>query len=108
MAGRKRRTHPWRLSDGQRDEIEWRIAAGETQEEVAATIGCDPRTVIRWITRTGGIRTYERRRSSRFLSLAEREEIALAIGRGEPAVVIARRLGRATSTVTRELARNGG
>ena len=108
MAGRKRRSHPWRLSDEQRDEIDRRIAAGETQEEAAAAVGCDPRTVIRWITRTGGVRRYERRRSSRFLSLAEREEIALGVGCGEAAVVIARRLGRLTSTVTRELARNGG
>jgi hypothetical protein len=74
------------LSDEQRDEIERRIAPGETQEEVAGAVSCDPRTVIRWITRTGGIRTYERRRSPRFLSLAEREEIALAVGRGEAAV----------------------
>jgi IS30 family transposase len=64
--------------------------------------------VIRWVTRTGGIRRYERRRSPRFLSLAEREEIALAVGRGEAAVVIAGRIGRSTSTVTRELSRNGG
>jgi transposase, IS30 family len=71
-------------------------------------VGCDPRTVIRWVMRTGGVRGYERRRSPRFLSLVEREEIALAVGRGESAVVVARRLGRATSTVTRELARNGG
>ena len=108
MAGRKRWAHPWRLSDVQRDEIERRIAAGERQEEVAVAVGCDPRTVIRWITRTGGVRSYERRRSMRFLSLVEREEIALALGRGESAAAVAVRLGRATSTVTRELARNGG
>lgn len=108
MAGRKRGAHRWRLSDLQRDEIERRIAAGETQEEVGAAVGCDPRTVIRWLTRTGGIRGYQRRRSERALSLAEREEIALGVGCGESAAVIARRLGRAVSTVTRELARNGG
>ena len=89
-------------------EIDRRIAAGATQEEVAEGVGCDPRTVIRWITRTGGVRRYERRRSTRFLSLAEREEIALGVSRGETAVTIARRIGRATSTVTREVARNGG
>ena len=108
MAGRKRRAHAWRLSDEHRDEIDRRIAAGETQEEVAAVVGCDPRTVIRWITRTGGVRRYERRRSSRFLSLPEREEIALGVAGGESAASIAKRLGRAVSTVTRELGRNGG
>jgi IS30 family transposase len=96
------------LSDEQRDEIDRRIARGETQEEVAAVVGCDARTVIRWIARTGGLPRYQRRRSARFLSLAEREEIVLGVVRGESAAVIARRLGRATSTVTRELARNGG
>jgi IS30 family transposase len=96
------------LSDEQRDEIDRRIARGETQEDVAAVVGCDARTVIRWIARTGGLPRYQRRRSARFLSLAEREEIVLGVVRGESAAVIARRLGRATSTVTRELARNGG
>lgn len=64
--------------------------------------------MIRWITRTGGARRYERRRSSRFLSLTEREEIALGVAGSESAALIARRLGRAVSTVTRELGRNGG
>jgi len=98
----------WRLSDVQRDEIERRVAVGETQEVVARAVGCDPRTVIRWVTRTGGLRSYERRRSARFLSLLEREEIAIGVAAGETATTIARRLGRSASTVTRELERNGG
>jgi IS30 family transposase len=108
VVARRRRAGRGRLSDEQRDEIEWRLAAGERQEQVALAVGCDPRTVIRWVVRSGGVRGYERRRSPRFLSLLEREEIALAVAAGESAAGIARRLGRAVSTVTRELARNGG
>ena len=98
MAGWTRGARPGRLSEGQRKEIERRIGAGESGEAVALAVGCDPRTVIRWVTRRGGVRPYARRRSTRFLSLAERDEIALALQRGESAAAIAERLGRATST----------
>ena len=46
----------------QRYEVDRRLAAGETYDEVSAAVGCDPRTVIRWVVRTGGLRLYERRR----------------------------------------------
>lgn len=104
----RRRVRPWRLSEGERDEIDRRVLAGEAPAGVAAAVGCDPRTVLSWVMRRGGVRSYERRRSPRFLSLAEREEIALGVAGGESAAGIASRLGRSVSTVTRELERNGG
>jgi transposase, IS30 family len=42
------------------------------------------------------------------LSVAEREEVGLGLHRGETFSAIASRLGRATSTVSREVAANGG
>jgi transposase, IS30 family len=42
------------------------------------------------------------------LTLADREEITLGLHAGESFAVIARRLGKATSTVSREAAANGG
>ena len=56
----------------------------------------------------GGGRPPVRRRSPSHLSLTEREEISRGIAAGEPLCAIAGRLGRASSTVSRELARNGG
>src|SRR6516164_6868820 len=44
--------------------------------------------------------------SGRYLSLAEREEIALLIVQGHSLREIGRRLGRAASTISRELDRN--
>ena len=100
--------HGRRLSSEDREELERRIAAGETKEDVAGAIGCDVGTVIRWIMHNGGLRSYERKRSPRRLSLAEREEIAVGVARGTSGAVIVRRLGRACSTITREISRNGG
>jgi len=50
----------------------------------------------------------EPNRSRLRLSLAEREEISRGVAAGESLRVIARRLGRTPSTVSREVARNGG
>jgi IS30 family transposase len=47
-----------------------------------------------------------KRLSGRYLSLAEREEIALLLVQGQGVCEIARRLGRAASTISREIRRN--
>ena len=65
-------------------------------------------SVQRILAETGGIRPPQRRRSGRALSLADREEISRGIVAGRSLRSIASSLGRAPSTVSRELRRNGG
>jgi transposase, IS30 family len=60
------------------------------------------------LSRTGGIRPAPRRRSQRSLTLAEREEISRGVVAGHSMRAIASELGRAPSTVSREVSRNGG
>jgi len=57
---------------------------------------------------TGGIRPPQRSRSSLTLALPEREEISRGIVAGHSMRSIAESLGRAPSTVSREIGRNGG
>ena len=60
------------------------------------------------LSRTGGIRPPQRKRSQRALSLAEREEISRGVIAGQSLRTIAALLSRAPSTVSREINRNGG
>ncbi|MFD9411302.1 IS30 family transposase [Streptomyces sp. NPDC059989] len=64
--------------------------------------------VRRFFQQSGGVRLVPRRRSSRHLTCGEREEISRGIAAGETARQVARRLGRSASTISREIARNGG
>ena len=57
---------------------------------------------------TGGIRPAVRKRSRLALSLAEREEISRGLVAGFSLRLIADRLKRAPSTISREVNRNGG
>jgi len=57
---------------------------------------------------SGGIRPAERHRARIALTLAEREEISRAVVAGRSIRSIAALLGRAASTVSREIKRNGG
>ena len=60
------------------------------------------------LSRTGGIRPPEKKRSQLALSMAEREEISRGLVAGHSMRLIALELGRSPSTVSRELRRNGG
>src|SRR6476469_561985 len=57
---------------------------------------------------SGGIRPADRHRAEVALSLAEREEISRSVVAGRSIRTIAALLGRAPSTVSREIKRNGG
>ena len=60
------------------------------------------------LCRSGGIRPPQRRRAALALTLAEREEISWGVVAGQSMRSIAASLGRAPSTLSREIKRNGG
>jgi transposase, IS30 family len=85
------------------------IRAGLAIEEAGRAAGVSPETARRWFGQAGGvIGNGPGPVSGRYLSLAEREEIAVGRAAGLPVRVIAAQLGRPPSTVCRELARNSG
>ena len=82
-------------------------AGGKLPAEIGRVLGRPPDAIYAMIYKAGGIRPSVRARSPRQLSLGEREEISRGLAAGESCRVIAGRLGRAASTVTREVAANG-
>ena len=83
------------------------IAGGLSSEDAATEIGVSQAVGTRWFRHAGGVGPcLAPTVSGRYLSLAEREEIALWRARDAGVREIARRLGRSPSTVSRELRRN--
>jgi IS30 family transposase len=99
---------PRRFTEAEKTEIWDRIQAGQSVPTVAAAFGRYPSAVRALQKATGGVRPDVRRRHDRVLSLAEREEISRGLSAGEPFRMIAARVGRAPSTVCREVERNEG
>ena len=95
-------------SDTQKALMWERWKQGWTLHEIGKLFDRAHSSIHRILAETGGIRPLQRRRSALALSLAEREEISRAIVKGESIRSIAGRLSRAPSTVSREIARNGG
>jgi len=81
---------------------------GDTLHAIAALFDRHHGSVRGILLRTGGIRPAPKRRSSLALTLAEREEISRGTVAGESIRSMALALGRAPSTVSREIRRNCG
>jgi IS30 family transposase len=85
-----------------------RYQQGDSLADIARLFGRFHSSVERIIAETGGVRPPARKRSSRCLSLSEREEISRGIVADESTREIANRLSRSASTISREINRNGG
>lgn len=81
---------------------------GDSLETIAQLFERGHSSVQRILQEAGGIRPAQRRRPTLALSLAEREEISRGVAASRSLRSIATSLGRASSTVSREIRRNGG
>src|SRR3970040_809567 len=81
---------------------------GDSLETIAHLFERGHSSVQRILQESGGIRPTQRRRSRLALTLSEREEISRGVAAGRSLRSIATSLGRASSTVSREIRRNGG
>lgn len=81
---------------------------GESLHQIASLFDRHHSSVRNILAEHGGIRPPMRRRSPRVLSLAEREEISRGLAAGRSIRTIAASLGRAPSTISREIGRNDG
>ena len=98
----------WKLSLAQRADMWNRWKAGQSLNAIGRALGKEHNVIYCLLARHGGIAPPVRRRSQRVLTLAEREDISRGIASGSSMRVIAQRLRRASSTVSREVARHGG
>ena len=100
VAGREERSLFWAA-----------IATGLTSADAAVEAGVSQPVGTRWFRKAGGMppamfRSSAKPLSGRYLSFAEREEIALLRAQGHSMQEIGRRLRRSASTISRELRRN--
>ncbi len=97
-----------RLSRAEQLKLLHLVADGAKHGDAAVGMEVSTKTVQRLVARTGGLRPRNRPRSPLRLSLAEREEVSLGLRTGRSFRAIAGMIGRAPSTVSREVWNNGG
>src|SRR5918994_2091087 len=83
------------------------VGRRERSDVAGVEAGVSPVVGVRWFREAGGMPPIgQAPLSGRYLSFAEREEIAVLRAGGCGVREVARRLGRAPSTISRELRRN--
>src|SRR3954463_7760688 len=85
-------------------------AKGLSLREIGRQVGCS-HEVVRTVGRRESkrpVRSDPGQAGPGRLALADREEISLGLREGASFTAIARKLGKAVSTISREVARNGG
>src|SRR3954468_9187954 len=97
-----------RLTEEEQRDLWRRRRRGETNLDMQRLTGINRHTADSLFQSHGGLMPPDRRRSLRVLSLAEREEISRGVAAGRSLRSIADALGRAASTVSREVQRHGG
>ena len=98
----------WRLNGDQRLDLWRRWRAGETMVEIGRALRLPYAQVYKTVRGCGGIAPAARARRASSLRPEEREEISRGLVAGLSLRAIAVRLGRAASTLCREVKRNGG
>jgi IS30 family transposase len=96
------------LSERQKKELWKRWRKGESLSDIGRALGKRAASIYGVLSANGGITPATRKRREGALSLRDREEISRGIVRGRSIRLIASRLSRSPSTVSREIARNGG
>ena len=97
-----------RLTAAQQAELWRRWRDGESLNAIGRALGRIPKMVHYIVAGAGGIPPVPRRRARQALTLSEREAISRGVARGSSLRQISRDLGRAPSTVSREVRRHGG
>ena len=103
----KKRTRIY-YSESQKALMWDRWEKGESLHSIARLFDRHHPSIAGILSRIGGIRPPKRKRSSRALTLSEREEISRGIAGQLSMREIAIQLGRSPSSVSREISRNGG
>ena len=98
----------WGVSREQRERMWQWHREGISRRTIAARLGKNPGTIHGLILEAGGIPPRQRVRSDHHLSLEDRQVIERGTERGESLRTIARWVGCAPSTISREVTRHGG